>query len=153
VESVDLAATFLDVAGGRPQPHRIEGRSLLPLLHGQRVSDWREFVICESDYSGRGARVTLDLAPEDCRAFMIRTSDWKYILHEKFHPQLYDLNNDPQEFHDLGPDPAYEATRRELHEQLFVWLRQRKIRTTMSEDEIRAQTGRDSKVGILIGYW
>lgn len=153
VEAVDLVATFLDVAGDRPQPHRIEGRSLLPLLHGHRLSDWREFVISESDYSGRGARVTLDLAPEDCRAFMIRTSDWKYILHEKFRPQLYDLKHDPREYHDLGPDPAYETTRRELHEQIFTWLRRRKMRTTMSEEEIRTRSGQESKVGILIGYW
>jgi arylsulfatase A-like enzyme len=153
VESIDLAATFLDVAGGPPQPHRLEGRSLLPLLHGQTVSDWREFVMCESDYSGRGARVSLGLAPEDCYAYMIRTTDWKYILHETFGPQLYDLKNDPAEFHDLGADPAYEAIRRALHEQIFTWLRKRKTRITISDDEIHTLVSRPEEKGILIGYW
>jgi len=155
VEAIDLAATFLEVAGGEPQPHRLEGRSLLPLLHGETVSDWRDYIISESDYAGREPMKTLSLAPEDCRAFTIRTTDWKYILHERFRPQLYDLKNDPHEFHDLGADPTYQEIRNQLHEQLFSWLRKRKLGTTMSPADIYKKRNSDLEThqGILIGYW
>ncbi len=157
VEAIDLLPTFLEVAGGEPQPHRLEGRSLLPLLHDQPVRNWRDYVVSESDYSGRDAMWLLRLPPQDCRAFMLRTERWKYILHERFRPQLYDLQEDPQEFHDLGADSGYEAIRRELHEQLFTWLRRRKMRTTVplpdfDHNSIPASE-MDDAAGILIGHW
>ena len=34
VEAIDLAPTFIDYFGGKPPDHILEGRSLLPLLHG-----------------------------------------------------------------------------------------------------------------------
>jgi arylsulfatase A-like enzyme len=154
VESIDLAATFLDLAGGKPQPHKIEGRSLLPLIYGQNVANWRDYTVCEVDYSGRGARQLLGLEPFDCRGYMIRTEQWKYILWEGFPPQLFDLVNDPAEFRDLGREPAYEAVRRELHEALFTWLRKRQIRTVISEDRVaQFREEEDEKAGFLIGYW
>src|SRR5215475_1746922 len=38
VEAIDLLPTFVDVAGGNStqQSHRLEGRSLLPLIHGEQ---------------------------------------------------------------------------------------------------------------------
>ncbi len=155
VESIDLVPTFIEVAGGAPALHRLEGCSLLPLLHEGNVSGWRNYVISESDYTGRDTMNILNLAPEDCRAFMIRTEQWKYILHEKFRPQLYNMDNDPQEHHDLGADPAYQDIRNELHEQLFGWLRKRKLRTTMTQQDIQQKLGVkiEDKQGIFIGYW
>lgn len=158
VEAIDLLPTFLEVAGGTPHLQRLEGRSLLPLLHGEPVADWREFTVSEIDYSGREVRHLLDLRSADCRAFMLRTVRWKYILHEQFRPQLFDLAADPQEFVDLGSDPAYEAVRCDLHEQLFTWVRRRQMRTTggnSAEATIPYTPGHDpdAEVGILIGYW
>jgi hypothetical protein len=135
----------------------LEGRSLLPLLYDRPVSDWREYVVSESDYSGRDAMWLLGLPPQDCRAFMLRTERWKYILHERFRPQLYDLEDDPREFHDLGADPAYETIRHELHEQLFTWLRRRKMRTTVPLPDFdyssMPASEMDDAAGILIGHW
>ncbi|MEM7034580.1 MAG: alkaline phosphatase family protein [Chloroflexota bacterium] len=154
VELIDLAPTFLDVVGGESQPHRLEGRSLLPLLHQETVEDWRTYAISEIDYSGRAARQTLGLDPNDCRGYMIRTARYKYILWEGFPPQLFDLENDPQEFVDLGRDPNHEEVRRNLHEALFTWLRKRKIRTTISDsDAAKIGPEEEDKIGILIGYW
>ena len=34
VEAIDLAPTFIDYFGGKPPDHILEGRSLMPLLHG-----------------------------------------------------------------------------------------------------------------------
>ncbi len=37
VEGIDLAPTFIDYFGGTPPDHILEGRSLMPLLHGQEA--------------------------------------------------------------------------------------------------------------------
>jgi len=48
VEGIDLAPTFLEVAGGEARTHILEGRSLLPCLHGQ-APEWCDFVVSEYD--------------------------------------------------------------------------------------------------------
>ena len=153
VEAIDLLPTFLDVLGGEAQPHRLEGRSLLPLLRGGDGIEWRDAVFSEADYAWRHARHHLGLGPEEARAFMVRTRDWKYVLYEKFRPQLFDLNEDPKELWDLGESPDHAAVRAEMHERLFAWLRQRRLRTTMSDAEIARRTGTSKKSGYHIGVW
>ena len=85
---------------------------------------------------------------------MLRTDRWKYILHERFRPQLYDLGNDPRELVDLGADPGHEGGRAELHERLFAWFRGRRSRTETRESAL-SEMGpeRDERRGILIGHW
>jgi arylsulfatase A-like enzyme len=58
VESIDLAATFVDAAGGKLPDHIIEGRSLIPWLQGERP-EWRSFAISEYDYSATPQAVKL----------------------------------------------------------------------------------------------
>ncbi|MCB0097500.1 MAG: hypothetical protein KDE46_17340, partial [Caldilineaceae bacterium] len=85
-----------------------------------------------------------------------RTKRWKYILHERFRPELYDMQNDPQERVDLGDDPAHAATRAELHEMLFRWFRQRALRLTRPDSftRMRSQPGWvEENMGIYIGHW
>jgi arylsulfatase A-like enzyme len=84
---------------------------------------------------------------------MLRTERWKYVLHETFRPQLFDLESDPEEFTDLGAYPAYETVRADLHEKLFEWFRNRRLRVTISDEEILRRTGGADRQGILIGYW
>ena len=36
VEAIDLAPTFVEVAGGEAAPHILEGESLIPILHGRK---------------------------------------------------------------------------------------------------------------------
>jgi len=152
VEAIDMVPTFVEASGGTVQSHRMEGRSLLPLLHGQEI-EWRDYVICESDYSGRPARVDLGIDPWDARSFMIRTGRWKYVLHQKYRPQLFDMEADPYEFSDLGDARAHAVTRAELHEAIFTWMRDRRLRVTMSEDRIRGNSTDTSVRGIYIGHW
>jgi len=152
VEGIDLLPTFIEWLGGTPPEHRLEGASLLPLLHGTPDVTWRDYAISESDYSNRRARDFLGLAPQDARATMVCTERWKGIFHPCFRPELYDLQNDPQERMDLGGDPEHEAVRRELKDRWFEWILQRKTRVTISEETIK-NLDDPAKRGILIGYW
>ncbi|MBT5110666.1 MAG: alkaline phosphatase family protein [Rhodospirillaceae bacterium] len=155
VEAIDLLPTFLDALGGEAQPHRLEGRSLSPLLRGNGGApvEWRDAAIAEADYAWRAARWTLDRGPADSRAFMVRTDRWKYIHYEGFAPQLFDLDEDPGELNDLGACPDHAERRAELHDRLFAWLRQRRLRTTMTDDEVANRTDKSVQRGFLIGVW
>ena len=128
----------------------------MPFVRGEAPTSWRDFVICEEDYSPLTVRHHLGLAVEDARATMLRTERWKYILHERFRPELYDMQHDPQERADLGDDPAHVATRAELHEMLFRWFRQRALRLTRPDSftRMRSQPGWvEENMGIYIGHW
>jgi arylsulfatase A-like enzyme len=80
VEAIDLAPTFYEVFGGDPaqQSHRLEGRSLVPLLHGQKPAKWRDYVISEYDYSIQYGNY-FDSAPSDQRLFMVADKEWKFV--------------------------------------------------------------------------
>ena len=136
IESIDLVPTFIETAGGQVPDHIIEGKSLLPVLHGDDPKDWRTYTVSESEFAARVATWELGIEPIEARATMIRTADWKYIHHEKFRPELFDLKNDPHEFTDLGEDPDYEHIRAEMRDMMFDSLRNRRTRTTFPDVEI-----------------
>ncbi len=155
VEAIDILPTCLDALQTDLHPHRLEGRSLLPLLRQPSSSahDWREAAFSELDYTFRPARLELGLTPYDARAFMVRTAAWKYIHYEGFRPQLFDLNADSQELHDLGMSDGHANVRAELHERLFTWLRQRRTRSTVTEEMAAQRTASSRRRGIIIGEW
>ena len=152
VESIDLVPTFVEAAGGEVQPHRMEGRSLLPLLRDGKA-ERRDAVFAETDYAHRAARLTLGRGVNESRGYMVRTERWKYLFWEGYRPQLFDLAEDPLERADLGSEPDHAATRAELHERLFAWLRARRTRTTLSDAEVAQRTDGSRKRGFIIGVW
>lgn len=155
VEAIDLAPTFIDAVGGdsAAQSHRLEGRSLLPLLHGETPDAWRDYAISEYDYSVSQAAARLGVAPRDARLFMVADKRWKYIHAIGFRPMLFDMENDPNEFHDLGADPAYHEQRARLAAALCDWSLRLSQRTTVSEARALSMRGRSMRKGILIGVW
>lgn len=155
VEAIDVLPTFLDAITGETESesHWLEGRSLVPLLRGEPTEDWRAAIFNEADYAYRGARTTLGLEPHQCRAFMVRTADWKYVLYEGFRPQIFDLKNDPDELTDLGDGQAPPEVEQQMREMIFDWLRTRRLRTTRSEAQVKERAGQSGKRGIVIGHW
>jgi hypothetical protein len=141
-------------AGGAPVPHRLEGRSIVPLLTSATVpADWRATVYCDSDFALRHARRSLGLDPGDARGFMARTRKWKYVYFQQFAPQLHDLEADPAEQCDLGRSSAHEAVRADMKERLFHWLLNRKTRVTITRDVIERLTGSAKARGYRFGEW
>ncbi|WP_204301711.1 hypothetical protein, partial [Stenotrophomonas maltophilia] len=64
---------------------------------------------------------TLGRAASECRLFMLFDGRFKYIHAPGFRPMLFDLENDPNEFRDLGDAPDFEAERVRLKEWLLGW--------------------------------
>ncbi len=149
VEAIDLAATFGETAGGRVPDHIIEGRSLLPWLWGE-VPDWRDFAIREYDFSSTPQCVALGFEPREARLFMVFDGRFKLIHAEGgFRPMLFDLETDPEEFHDLAKADAHQAEIDRLYGCLAQWGRRLAQRVTKSDDDITQARGKSGRKGIL----
>lgn len=149
VESIDLAATFVDAAGGHVPDHILEGKSLMPWLNGE-TPKWREFVISEYDYSATPQAANLGVEPRDARLFMVYDGRYK-LMHSEggMRPMLFDLHNDPQEFHDLAKGSNHGAVIDKMYDHLRTWGLRLSQRVTKSEDDIKAMRGRSMRRGIL----
>ncbi|MGR3362990.1 MAG: sulfatase-like hydrolase/transferase [Maritimibacter harenae] len=150
VEQIDLAATFVEAAGGEVPGHIIEGRSLMPFLRGETPGTWRDYVISEYDYSVTPMRETLGVSADDARLFMVYDGRYK-LMHAEggFRPMLFDTETDPDEFHDRGDDPAYGDVIARMYDHLAEWGRRNAQRVTRSDADIDAMRGASARKGIL----
>lgn len=160
VEMIDLAPTFLDVLGGKPKPHVLEGLSLLPLLHGAAEGWPRRHAVSEYDFAADAARLRLGTPVQDSRMVMITDGRFKLVEVPGQRPMLFDLAADPQELRDLGADPAQGPVVEALRAALLRWYRAGRSRITVADDWFTAEDdllrrGADPvlKSGIIIGYW
>lgn len=151
VEAIDLAPTFLDYYGTTPPEHILEGRSLLGVLEDKPPENWRSYAVSEYDYAMRTARHQLDMPVKDCRLVMIRDARWKYVYVQNLPPMLFDLDNDPDEYNDLGRHPEFADQRARLHEAMTQWSLQFHSRITITDEEIAKRAGTDLANNILIG--
>ncbi len=158
VECIDLAPTFVDVAGGEEATHSLghilEGETLLPILHGKAVETSRDYVICEYDYSASPMADKLGQGPRDAVMFMVADKQWKLIHCEGFEqPILFDLENDPDELCDLGESHAHEDIIRKMYDKLFRWARRNSQRTTRSEAQLVEMRTKSRGRGVVIGVY
>ncbi len=110
VQNLDLAETFLELAGV-PVPPGMQGRSLVPLLRGQTLPDWRDAIYYQYfEYPGwHMVR----------RHYGIRTRSHKLIhYYEIGEWELFDLEADPQELHSVWGYPAYAGIQARLSQRL-----------------------------------
>lgn len=108
---VDLLPTILDVAG-LPADSRLPGRSLLPAVRGEPMSDPEDGIFAE---------VTANATSEPAlRA--IRTRQWKYVLASGGEEELYDVAVDPWEIRNLAGHPEGAAVRADLRARLLRHL-------------------------------
>lgn len=114
VMNLDFAETFLDAAG-EPIPSDMQGRSLVPLLEGQPVSDWRQEVYYHY-YEFPGAHSVR-------RHYGLRDDRYKLIYfyeQEIDEWEFYDLQTDPQEMRSVYEDPSYAKRVAEMKQRLLA---------------------------------
>jgi arylsulfatase A-like enzyme len=154
VEAIDLAPTFMEAMGATPPRHILEGRSLLPFLHGQMPGQWREAVFSEYDYAMTVMAEDLDIEPDTSLLFMVFDGRYKMMHAEGgFRPMLFDLEADPDELTDLGANPAYADITDRLYDRLNRWARRTAQRTTVTDERLIGARGRAHDVGIFVGVW
>jgi N-acetylglucosamine-6-sulfatase len=95
VTDLDLTATILDIAGVAP-PVALDGRSLLPLLHGSSETSWRAAFGIESGGSDQAGPQWTGL----------RTSRYLYVERRSGAVELYDVQSDPAQLNNIAGDEA-----------------------------------------------
>ena len=149
VESIDLAATFVEAAGGPVPDHILEGRSLMPWLCGETPT-WRKYVISEYDYSATPHALELGVEPRDARLFMVYDGRYKMMHAEGgMRPMLFDLQEDPDEFYDLAKGSEHNEIIDKLYLDLRNWGLRMSQRVTKSDSDIIAKRGQSLRRGVL----
>jgi arylsulfatase A-like enzyme len=116
VGNVDLARTFLELAGGNA-PVTVSGRSLVPLLRpaAPPLDRWRQAMLLEREYSDTEAR-----AP--AQSYGVRTQGWKYLSYPPatgaIHESLYDVVEDHLEETSLHDDAGQQTRKAALAARL-----------------------------------
>lgn len=102
----DIFPTLCDLTG-IPIPPTVQSKSIAALLRHQidRVHDYVFGTFTDTQR-------------------MICDDRWKYVLYPKAgREQLFDLQNDPHELHDLSTESAHQAKRDDLQKRLQAWRR------------------------------
>jgi arylsulfatase A-like enzyme len=102
----DLFPTVCELSG-TPVPATVEGRSLVSVLRGQTDRVYEHVFGCFRQFSR-----------------MVRSERWKYIYYPQIDKvQLFDLESDPHEIHDLSQVVDHAANAADLRTRLFAWMR------------------------------
>jgi len=136
----DLMPTLCEVMGAEI-PRGVQGRSLWPLLQGEAYPK-EEF---RSIYAGVGVgglyyedsdHVPPEISHDPKRSEswdelnkvtqsgnqkMVRMREWKLVYDMMGYGQLYNLDTDPCEMHNLFGDPQHERVQAELMAELAMW--------------------------------
>ncbi|MGH3343391.1 MAG: sulfatase family protein [Carbonactinosporaceae bacterium] len=114
--NVDLGPTLAELAGAQPPPF-VDGRSLVPLIQGERPDQWRRAVLFEhfdgqrilpADPDGDRICKTTNGCIQPPRFTGMRTDRYTYVEYATGARELYDLRRDPHQLHNLAAtaDPA-----------------------------------------------
>ena len=112
VQNIDYAPTFLEMAGVEI-PSDIQGISLVPLLKEDKSPrQWRKQLYYHF-YEYPAEHMVK-------RHYGVRTDRYKLIhfYNDIDSWELYDLQTDPMEMHNVYDDPSYAKIRKRLHAQL-----------------------------------
>lgn len=108
VSLVSFSATITDLCGVR-QIAPNDGVSFADLVRNPASSAPRGPIFAEFALGSRGAKA------------MIREGSLKYTYWSHDTPELYDLEADPEELHNLARDPHHAATVDRLRDRLFAF--------------------------------
>lgn len=117
VANIDVGPSVL-AAAGVETPEQMDGRDFLGLVAGKTPLDqWRQYLLYEYYWEYN--------YPQTPTMFALRGNDFKYIQYQGLWDtdELYDMQNDIEERHNLIRDPQHNKTRQQMRQRLFEELR------------------------------
>lgn len=102
---VDIYPTILGATGINGENKNKPGLDLRELAHAKSFD---RGVL--SEYHDGGSPTGM---------FMLRNARWKYNYYPGYEPELFDMENDPDELNDLGNDNAHQIVRKQCHKQML----------------------------------
>jgi arylsulfatase A-like enzyme len=132
VSNVDLAETFLDMAGVKV-PEDMQGRSMVSILKGRTPKDWRKEHYYHY-YEYPGSHMVK-------RHYGISTERYKLVhyYYDIDEWELYDLKADPLEMKNFYNDPAYAGVKADLHARLKKLMEKYKDSVELAKTYIPAK--------------
>lgn len=137
----DVMPTLCEVMGAEI-PHGVQGRSLWPLLKGERFPEEEFRSIYTSvglgglyyededhiptsishDIARPGSWDELNKVTQSGNQKMVRMRDWKLVYDMMGYGAMYDLRSDPYELKNLFGSPEHAKTQSELMAELAMWM-------------------------------
>ena len=100
---MDVIPTLLECAGIQVPPH-LQGRSLMPILSGRESQSKLEPKPALMEFTGWK---------------MIRSREYRYVVHGDGQEFLYDLNQPFGEYHDVSVEKNYQSALAEMRHHLL----------------------------------
>ena len=122
-QAIDVMPTILDWIG-LEVPRTCDGRSLVPFLKGKTPDEWRQFVHFEHDFRevrSQDVERALGITSDQCCYAVIRGRKWKYVHFAALPPLLFDLENDPNEMHNLAGDASLRDVLLDCARRMLDW--------------------------------
>jgi N-sulfoglucosamine sulfohydrolase len=115
VSAIDIMPTILEACGVKA-PEDLEGQSLLPILRGEKVTDWRRYMFGEMTFH----------EPRQYKPSRTVRDDRYHLIQNLYTTdmpewELFDLVTDPDELENLAEDPAYSRQLNKLKRELDKW--------------------------------
>jgi len=133
----DLTPTLLELAGLQTKI-KFDGKSQIPLLTGERATNYTEFYITECTWM---------------RKHGIRTTEWKFFdalepdFHNKPPVELYNLVEDPLELNNLADEE--KGLVKELRRRMNTFIKERERQTGKKNPINDYQIGLDRRIGSI----
>src|SRR6267143_686621 len=128
VSHIDFFPTLLDLLG-EPKPDQCAGKSLAPLLRGKPMPpenifmEWSPNRFKVMKGTKLAPRRTIKRAMNESTRAVISPEGWKLCLRDQDLNELYNLEADPNEAHNLYYQPDYRAITEQGKRHILSWQR------------------------------
>jgi arylsulfatase A-like enzyme len=126
VSHIDFLPTLLDLLG-EPKPNQCTGKSLAPLLHGESMPpenvfmEWSPNRFKVMKGTKLASRRKIKRAMNESTRAVISPEGWKLCLRDQDLNELYNLQTDPIEAHNLYYQPEYRAIIEQATRDVLSW--------------------------------
>ncbi len=126
VSHIDFVPTLIDLLG-QPKHHQCAGKSLLPLIRGEKVPpdsifiEWAPNRTKIKKGTSLAPRRAIKRAIEESTRAVVSADGWKLCLRDKDLNELYKLTDDPLETRNLYSDRQYASVISRLAGEIHHW--------------------------------